>query len=389
MQMRLGYPNARDDLGDPNMKNRLMAVVGFLTLVLAACGGETVGGETDQASDASEQTEAATSDAPDDSQPETLAEFFGWAGGDDPAAAQAEFQEQEAKIQELIRVCMAEQGFEYIPAMPPTPDFDVAFDQEDFAQEQGFGITTWYGKEDEFFGGPEFDWVDPNEEIIEAMSDAERDAYFEALHGPPDFGTPEIDEESGETYYVSEGFGGGCWGEAAEEVYGGEGGQDLWEEFQPELEAMYEKVQSDPRIVAANEEWSVCMAEQGYDYESMDDMYMTIFEEFQKRLDEIVGPDGGFTDPFAGWTEEEIDAFFQEKSEEEIDAFFRQSQEDAMENIDQEALTALQQEEIELAVSAAECSTEIDELYMEVSKEYEADFISEHRAELEALRDNE
>jgi len=352
--------------------------------MLVGCGGETVGGDPDPTSDVPGSDDPTTTS----DEPETLAEFFGWDRGDDPAAAQARYQEQEVRIQELIRSCMAEQGFEYIPATMPTPDFEVSFDQEEYAREQGFGITTWYGNEDAFFGGEEPDWVDPNQEIVDAMSESERDAYYEALHGPPDFGTPEIDEESGETFYVSEGFGGGCWGAAAEEVYGAEGGQDIWEEFQPELEAMYERMQSDPRIVAANVEWSMCMADRGFDYESMDDMYMTIFDDFQKRLDEIVGPNGGFADPFEGWTEDEINVFFEEKTPEEVDAFFQQAQQDSMQDIDQEALAALQQEEIDLAVAAAGCSKDMDDLYMEISTEYEADFIAEHRAKLEALRDN-
>ncbi|MDH3396872.1 MAG: hypothetical protein OEM81_03470 [Acidimicrobiia bacterium] len=362
-----------------------MAVVSALIMVLGGCGGDTEA--TTDGSASADPT--ATSDAPDGSEPETLAEFFGWIGGDDPAAAQAQFQEQETKIQELVRLCMAEQGFEYIPATQPVPDFEVTFDQEEYAREQGFGITTWFGNEEQFFGGPEADWVDPNQVIVEAMSESEQEAYYEALYGPPDFGTPEVDEESGETYYVSEGFGGGCQGKAAEEVYGNEGGQQLWEVFQPELEAMYERVQSDPRIVAANEEWSACMGDRGYDYESMDDMYMTVFEELQKRFEEIVGPNGGYADPFEGWTEDEINVFFEEKTPEEVDAYFQQAQADVKQDVDQAALAALQQEEIDLAVAAAECSHDVDDLYMEVSNEYEAEFIVEHRAELEALRDND
>jgi hypothetical protein len=120
----------------------------------------------------------------------------------------------------------------------------------------------------------------------------------------------------------------------------------------------------------------------------MDDMYMTVFDDFQNRLDEIVGPNGGFTDPFEGWTEDEINAFFEEKTPEEVDAFFQQAQQDSMQDIDQQALAALQEEEIDLAVAAAGCSKDMDEMYREISSEYEADFIAEHRAELEALRDS-
>lgn len=365
------------------MRTRLIAILGALAIVLAACGGEVAGVGTEPV----DPDESTAPEAASDEDPQSFAEFFGWNTGEDPEAAQAQFAQQEAEIQELVRVCMIGQGFDYIPVVQPAPDFDVAFDEGDFAKEQGFGITTWYGNEDVFFG-PDENWVDPNQEIIDAMSDSERDAYFEALYGAQDEGIPEIDEETGETYYTYEGYGGGCWGEAAEQVYGQEAGQGLWEEFQPELEAMYESIQSDPRIIEADAEWSACMADKGYEFTGQQAMYESVYEDIQRRFDEIVGPNGGFVDPFEGWSEDEINAFFEEKTPEEVDAFFEQAQEQSKQAIDEVALAALQQEEIELAVAASECSADMNDLYMEISREYEAEFIADHKDELESLRGN-
>lgn len=364
---------------------RLLVAIAAVGLLAAGCGG---GSETAAEGDGSEAESGSTpeslaGDAGDNI--ETLADFFG--GADDPAEAQQQSIEQEARVQEAVRACMAEEGFEYIPVEQPAGSF--AFDdtsQEDWAREQGFGITTWVGREDEFLG-EEQNFVDPNDDMVAEMSDSEREAYYGALWGTEEEQqegtTVEVDPDTGEEIFYQEGFGAGCYGEAQETEYGGQ--DDLWTELSPDLESMYERMQSDPRIVEANTEWSSCMAEGGYDYESPDTMYESVFDDFQQRLDEIVGPNGGYVDPLEGWTEEEINAFFEEKTEDEINAFFEEAQNAAPE-YDQEALASLQQEEIDLAVAAAECQSTMDEAFEEVYAEYESEFIDEHRSELESIK---
>lgn len=354
-----------------------------LALVGAACGG---GGSPAATEAAAVDESTATTTGEETEGEESLAEFFGWPTGDDPEAAQAQFEEQEARIQELVRACMVEQGFEYIPAVQPT-GAAMAIDassEEEWAAEQGFGITTWYGNED--FGQPmeESGWVDPNQEIVEAMSESEREAYYEALYGPPDQGEPQVDEETGETIYTMEGFGAGCMGQAQEEVYGNQNA--LWEEMQPELDEMWQRMQADPRIVEANEAWAACMADQGFQYATQQEMYESGLQDFQKRFEEIVGPNGGWADPFEGWSQEEIEAFVAEKTPEELEAFYAQAQEEVEAGIDQAALAALQQEERDLAVANYQCSLDMRDLWEDLSKEYEAAFIREHRDQLEEIR---
>src|SRR3970282_2194785 len=115
----------------------------------------------------------------------------------------------------------------------------------------------------------------------------------------------------------------------------------------------------------------------------MTKMQETIWQEFQERFDAIVGPDGGYADPFAGWSEEEVNTFFEEKSQEEIDTFFAEAENATRENVDMEALAALQQEEIDLAVADFECRGDYWGVYQEGSQAYEADFIAANRAVLE------
>lgn len=363
-------------------RSRLAAVTLVLALAAAACG-------SDDSSSASGR--------------ETLASFMGWEGDDeDDADMEAQWRDQDARMQELIRDCMAEQGFEYLPVDHNQGSYTVydEGDEEERIRTQGFGITTWYGNE-EMFEEPveDVEWHDPNEEIVESMSDSEREAYYEALWGNEDEmmenAIIEYDDETGEEIgYSYEGFGSGCQGQAEQEVWGGGSDsdtQELWEELEPAFEAMYERVQADPRIVEWNEAWSRCMAEAGHDYDSPDTMHNEVWEDFDQRLQEILGPDGGWVDPFEGWSEAETEAFFNERSDEEIDAFFEAANQQQSENVDQDALAALQQEEIDLAVADLECrdGDEFWEVYQEVSESYEADLIAENRELLERLREAE
>ncbi len=114
----------------------------LIVLLVAACGGGgTADSETTGADD-----ESATQSS---SEGETMADFFGY-GTEDPEAQEAEYREQEARIQESIRQCMAEAGFEYLPMLPPEGSFMVGeeWDEEEYVRTQGFGITTWYGNEE-------------------------------------------------------------------------------------------------------------------------------------------------------------------------------------------------------------------------------------------------
>lgn len=359
----------------------------LIVLLVAACGG---GGTADPEATGSGDTSAEESSADG----ETMADFFGY-GTEDPEAAEAEYRAQEARIQEAIRACMAEAGFEYQPMLPPEGSFMVGeeWDEEEYVRTQGFGITTWYGNEDTTVTTMmEEEWVDPNQEMLEAMSESEQTAWWEALHGTQEENDAlmetEVDPATGEEYQTMTGYGPGCYGEAAEAEYGDmEANNELWEELGPAMDAMYQQVQADPRIVELEEAWSACMSERGYDYESTTAMQEVIWTDFQERFDAIVGPDGGYADPFAGWTQAEIDAFFEEKTQEEIDAFFAEAEQASRANVDNEALAALQQEEIDLAVADFECRGDYYEVYQEISEEYEADFIAENREILEEIRE--
>ncbi len=357
---------------------RLWLIVAVSAIALAACGGG-LGDPTSSTDPGSETRGEETS----------LASFFGWDG--DSEAQQQQWRDQEVQIQESIRRCMAEQGFEYRPVLPPDSAFVVReFDQVEYAREHGFGITTWIGADNEDRFGEV--WDDPNQEALEAMSEGERQAWYEALWGSEDEQmegvTVEIDPETGEEMWMQEGYGAGCQGEAYEAIYGSpDDTQNLWEELQPAMEAMYEAVRADARIIGLDQDWSRCMNERGHQVTTMDEFHNTIYDDFQKRLEALLGPDYWSGNPFEGMSEDEIIQFHEEKSQEEIDAFYREWERTRLGSVDQAALEALQQEERDLAVDEIECRGDYWESYQKVSAEYEATFIAENRSTLERIRE--
>jgi len=382
-----------------NVTRKWMAMMAVLAVLAGACGGgseetdpgsETVGSTVDDTASADGSVTPGTTaeatgngddqgDDPEEGDPERLEDFLGFSF-DDPEANAAFAADMERRVQESIASCMAQEGFEYVPAVRQQDFGFFASDQEDFARERGFGITTWFGEEDLFSSGDE-DWVDPNAEIVESLSESERGAYYEVLYGEDPFGEPG---GSGETEAIGDLWGGGCNGKAYEEVYGAM--NQVFTELGPQLEELNQRVEADPRFREAEEVWAGCMAERGFPYDSQEAMFEQVNEEFSRRLEEIVGVESVIFDPLAGMSEEEIRAFGEERSEDEIADFFDQARQEAVASIDQEALEALQQEERDIAVASFECGEELNDTVMEVFREYEGDFVRENRDVLEGLR---
>ena len=372
-----------------------MAVIGVLAVLAGACGGgseetdpgsATTGSTVDDTASAGGSATTGTTAEPtgngedqEDGDPERLEDFLGFSF-DDPEANAAFAADMERRVQESIASCMAQEGFEYVPAVRPQGAGFFAFDQEEYARERGFGITTWYGEEG-FFSSDE-DWVDPNAEIVASLSESERNAYQEVLYGKDPFsGGPD---ESDDIESVGDLWGSGCNGKAYEVVYGAM--DEVFMELGPQLEELNQRVEADPRFREAEEMWAGCMADRGFPYDSQQTMYEQVNEEFLRRLEEIVGTVGAAFDPLEGMSEEEVQAFWEERSEEEIGDFFDQAQQEAMAGIDREALEALQQEERDIAVASFECGEELNDTVMEVFREYEGDFVRENRDVLEGLR---
>ena len=325
--------------------------------------------------------ESAGGEAGDE--PESIGDFLGF-DFEDTDATEAFMAENERRAQELTAVCMAGEGFEYVPfASGANIQVRVlaAPDDEESVRQNGFGITTGYGTEEQ--GGSEME-EDPNDAIVAAMSESEREAYLEALFGPPEVDDSGVERRGGNFRRIFGGDGGGCLGQAYAEVMGAM--MKFVQTMAPALQEMNQRLQADPRVEEANRAWSVCMGERGYTYESQDEVFRYALTEIRQRFEEIVGSPGGVVDPFEGWTEEQIEEFLAENTPEEIEDFFQQAQDQARAEVDQEALVALQQEERDLAVANFLCGEDLSAVLAEVRPEYEQKFITENREQLEPLR---
>lgn len=326
---------------------RAVAVAATAGLALAGCGG---GGE----GPSSEESPKGALDT-----------FFEQMWGDyDPEEQNA----QQMRIEELKAECMADEGFEYIPvdwsrgvvSEPLPAEDEIPWGTLEFAEQYGYGITTnpWEDSEqplEPIDPGIE----DPNMAIVDAMSESEQMAYWEALYGPQ---TEEPMPEDGEWVPPSwEDMG--CSGWAEHEVYGdaayGGGEDDPFLELQEDMNRMWESMQNDERITAANAAWADCMAdagEPGYaKVGEAEEQFWTRTDEIRNEVWEGLGPEAG------------EDAWM--AAEEEI----------------QRRLAELSEEEIALAVTDFTCRDDVGftEAQTEVNLEYQQEFYDANKAELE------
>jgi hypothetical protein len=188
------------------------AIATALVLTLTACGGG--GDKGDQ------------SGSGDDEKLGALDQFW--------QDKTANFDEEESnaqmmEVEEKTAQCMSEQGFEYTPVdyssmdggMVAAADGDEGdgpqYGTLEFAKEFGYGVTTnpWAEEQPPTGAEDQQEWVDPNQDYVNAMSETEQTAYYAALYGEQ----PELTEEQMETYEWSW-ENSGCSGWAQHEVYG-------------------------------------------------------------------------------------------------------------------------------------------------------------------------
>ncbi len=262
-----------------------------------------------------------------------------------------QMQAEQREIEEATARCMAEQGFEYQPVDQSGTSFtseeDGERDPEQYAAEYGYGFTLYEEPSAEELA--EMDaWVDPNQEYVEAMSESEQNAYYEALYG--DMTSMEYDEDEEMPEYDPSQAG--CHGAAQEEVYGDQNA--LWESeemtaFNEATTQLYEDVAADPRLKEVDAAWAECMADAGF----------TGYASPQEAMDDMM---------------ERSNALWEG---------------DEPEGPSEEVLEAAQTLERDTAVADTACQTDLDyeKVHLEVQVELETAFIEEHQAELETIRD--
>jgi len=294
---------------------------------------------------------------------------------------EATLRQEQLEFERATAECMAEKGFEYTSRDPAQTIFVTSSEDEfergstAWTNKYGFGITTrWFpqsmvgdlvGRADAGFTQPDVDFVDPNQEYVEGLSEGERDAYYEALQGPsPEFGPEGPDED-----FVFEPQG--CQSEAFRNGTERDSNvQRFNQAFGDDVSALYERVEADSRMVAFQTEVSACVAEAGMEWTGSDDLY----GRFQSRMLELQ-PDASSEQAIfeaAGLDPETM-------SERELDAFVADMKQLTPEKLS--ILAELQAEEIALAKRVDACGgSQLQEQVIrnQIQVEYEQEFLNQN-----------
>ena len=202
---------------------------------------------------------------------------------------QDDFAKQQKKVEELAAVCMADEGFEYVPVdqsqyTTSTEDEGVDRDTEEWVAENGYGMTTQ--NDSQPVPDPEQEqYVDPNQPYVESLSATEQTAYYETLYG-----ISPTEEEMASEDYVYTWENGGCQGAARHEVQPAPYEDEKYKPLMEKMNTIYEKVQSDPAIAELNAAWSSCMADAGYSsYSKKQDAMDAVIEESNSLYESETG----------------------------------------------------------------------------------------------------
>ncbi|MFF0339203.1 hypothetical protein [Kribbella sp. NPDC004875] len=272
---------------------------------------------------------------------------------------------KQRKVEDATAACMKTAGFEYV-AVPPEQNakskFSDAFNlpADKFAEQYGYGISTidWSKAGD--------DDSNPNTKIRNALSPNAQKAYDKALNGPNATGNGAVVVQ-GNGPSTSGEMDLGCRGKAVEEVYGkGEDRAASFKKFESlfkDIQALQKRIDSDQRIVDATTGWSDCMADAGHTgLKKPDDPR----QQVQAKLDALTGnqppPKGGPSKTITGPP--------------------------SFDKVDATKLSELRKFEIDLATADQKCKAKgYDDAYKKVQYEAEKEFVDQHKAELEAYRD--
>ncbi len=271
---------------------------------------------------------------------------------------------QNLKVEEAVAACMQKEGFEYEPDVQ-SMNFSSGEDEEgpqwgtkEFAEQYGYGVTDFPGREAMEESSSSQEYVNVNQEYIDALSESEQNAFYETLHGPQPTEEEWAEmEESGEGYSPDPSEQ-GCYGNAYLQVAEEEGGsQAAWND--PEFAELFEAMSNvwdqsgSEDVQKLDTEWASCMADAGYpDFKTSDDAQNSIYEAQNALYN------------------------YEELAEDEM------PEEPKKEDVDK-----VKKQEIELAVTDFECKQKVkyDETLAKASHAAEQKFVDEHKADLDAL----
>ncbi len=279
-------------------KNRLagfLVMALIISVLLAACGGS-----------AQPASQPAATGGNSNSQPAaTTANGNNGNNGQDGQRGDSEFGLPEAEVtkrvdavESLVATCMTDAGFEYIPVDYATARKAMdsnskpsGLNADEFRAQFGYGISTQFANAatQAVMGAGE-----QNIRIREGLSTADRTAYMRALYGENQSATFVVgldDENFSQT--------GGCTRTAIEQAFSPE---ELGPGFVNYQNAEGDRIDQDPRVIAAYKEWGTCMRDAGYSYSDPTEIDV----DLANRLDAITSgaaPDSLSADAQAALTQ--------------------------------------------------------------------------------------
>jgi hypothetical protein len=244
---------------------------------------------------------------------------------------------RQATVENLVRDCMKEQGFDYVPVDPAAQEAALTgtagMSKDDFEKQYGYGITTLYEqRRQQAVAGP-------NKAIRGSLSGADGKAYDKALSGDDPTATFAEAVDTGDYSKL-----GGCVKKATDQVFGG---ADVLQSLSSKLDELDQKIRADARMVKAVREWSDCMRDAGYPNLAEQEDVDTVLK---KKLEGIVGSPG------------EITAASAEPAD-----------------YDKAALASLQHEEVAMVTADKKCeAAHVESVEDKVTAEYESSFREEN-----------
>jgi len=296
---------------------------------------------------------------------------------------------EQAAIDDAIRQCMKEYGFDYLPATTadalPLTEVHAA-DRRAYLASQGFGWTTYVGM-------PGLDpWMEPvtdeasnaQSEYLAALDTGERAEYELAM-----FGDPTATSDGAETSTDSR-WGGGCFGDAYTRLYAG-GASNPWNddtlasELRILLTALEDEIAADLRTIRIEQEWDQCMRSAGFEVTDQEQMLADGYETFRAKLVAIVGEEYmAGPDPFAGWSQEDINSFTDSADDEDWDRLLAEGREQRP-SFNEAALSDLQRQEQALALADFDCTEANRKEADAIRDDLKDEFVEAHTGELMAI----
>ncbi|WP_040164029.1 hypothetical protein [Microbacterium gorillae] len=274
----------------------------------------------------------------------------GYDSGISDEDRQAEFDKQNAKVEDVVAACMAKEGFEY---RPNTNNSGVVYSDEDnpwkpddrkWVEEYGYGMlkSPWQEQSGEEVS------EDPNQKYVEGLSESERASYYETLYG----GEPDPEDVNEDGSYTLTWEQSGCQGSAQHEVYGDDASDLLSEQYQDLFDAMNDMYTKQwDSALAVDKKWSACMEEGGYPGMERQSAAQEAFSDKLNKMYENADPEKG-------------------------------------PDTNSEEYKSLQKDEIKQALVDLDCREKVDYAQEQLKEQFaaEEEFIAEHKAELDEYK---